>query len=96
MEVVNIVSRIKHPISSSLWSRHRFAAGSAYITPWCPTQCSSGASRYTRMDATLSPLRRDSISLQPSPEQLLLIPLQAPCQEVAVPVAAPLIPTVIF
>lgn len=35
-------------------------------------------------------------SLEPSPEQLLLIPLQAPCQEVAVPVAAPLVPTVIF
>ena len=39
---------------------------------------------------------KDLSSLQPSPEQLLLIPLQAPCQEVAVPVAASLIPTVIF
>ena len=26
MEVVNIMSRIKHPISPSLWSRHGFAA----------------------------------------------------------------------
>lgn len=61
------------------------------------------------MDVTLSPLRtgcplstvcatvaRDPIPLLLSPEQLLLIPLQAPCQEVAVPVAAPLIPAVIF
>lgn len=39
---------------------------------------------------------RDPVPLWPSPEQLLLIPLQAPCQEVAVPVAAPLIPAIIF
>lgn len=66
-------------------SLHQFGAG------WMQSSLDR-LSLSSACDATA----KDLTSLQPSPEQLLLIPLQAPCQEVAVPVAAPLVPTVIF
>lgn len=68
---------------------------------WCQQLLQDGCNPVPSLDQ-LSPstacgtAARDPIPLRPSPEQLLLIPLQAPCQEMAVAVAAPLIPAVIF
>lgn len=68
---------------------------------WCQHLHQDGCNPVSSLDwlslsSACDTVTKDLTSLQASPEQLLLIPLQAPCQDVAVPVTAPLVPTVIF